>query len=156
MVLMQSDTSPLQPSVAAPFDSMSLPAQAGAPAPWHRPEDIFPSTTTSLPAQDGVLSPWQSQENVASGTQQALTVPTADLCLQHLLNQQIQQPPPHPNTTITLPLFTLSSTPAHYGSMQQASLAWSKVLALYPDKHVAAQLLGAIVHGINIGYAGPL
>lgn len=40
--------------------------------------------------------------------------------------------------------------------MQDRLHAWSTVLSAYPDRWVAAQVLGAIQHGVQIGYDGPL
>ncbi|CDS01837.1 hypothetical protein [Sporisorium scitamineum] len=53
-------------------------------------------------------------------------------------------------------LFNPDHAPARHGSMQEALPAWSQMLAAYPDQHVAKQLLGAIQHGISVGYSGPL
>ncbi|TKY91067.1 hypothetical protein EX895_000003 [Sporisorium graminicola] len=110
----------------------------------------------SLPAQDGGTPSWQRQADPFQDTQQALTVPLADLCLRTFLARQIQHPPARPNTGMPEMLFDASQEPARQGSMQAALPAWDRMLASYPDQRVAQNLLGAIKHGILVGYSGPL
>ncbi|SPO28963.1 uncharacterized protein UTRI_10233 [Ustilago trichophora] len=135
---------------------LPLPALAGVNTPWRCHEGFVRTNLLSLPAPVDAPSSWQSQADTTLATQQALAVPSADLCLSTLLSQQISQPPPRPNTTIMLPLFDAGTCPARRGTMQQAAAAWHTILARYPDQLVAAQLLGGIKHGVNIGYNGPL
>ncbi|CDW96714.1 hypothetical protein [Sporisorium scitamineum] len=85
-----------------------------------------------------------------------LLVPPADLALPALLAQQTFCPPPRPNTTIATPLHHPDNLPARYGSMQASDAAWEAALASYPDRRFADELLGAIRHGVLIGYDGPL
>lgn len=119
---------------------------------------MVPTTVSplSLPAQDGAPSPWQGQADSFQDTPQALTVPTADICLHAFLARQIQLRPARPNASMPEALFNPDHAPARHGSMQEALPAWSQMLAAYPDQHVAKQLLGAIQHGISVGYSGPL
>ncbi|SPO26927.1 uncharacterized protein UTRI_10674 [Ustilago trichophora] len=110
----------------------------------------------SLPAQDGGSPSWHGQADSHHDTQQALAVPSADHCLRAFLARQIQLPPARPNTIMPATLFDSNQKPARHGSMQEALPAWSQVLASYPDQHVAKNLLGAIKHGVSVGYSGPL
>ncbi|EPQ25619.1 uncharacterized protein PFL1_06926 [Pseudozyma flocculosa PF-1] len=65
-------------------------------------------------------------------------------------------PPPRPNTTCALPVFDPADSPATLGSLRAER--WEPLLALYPDPEYRAQVLGALRHGIKLGYAddGPL
>ncbi|KAJ1597916.1 hypothetical protein NDA14_007430 [Ustilago hordei] len=83
-------------------------------------------------------APAPLQSTAAGTSADPLLVPSADLSLVSLSALQSFRPPARPNTTM-------------------ASIsAWGVALADYPDKAFVDQLLGAIRHGILIGYTGPL
>ncbi|SYW83693.1 uncharacterized protein UHO2_06889 [Ustilago hordei] len=75
------------------------------------------------------------------------SLPAADLCLHLLLQALCRIPAAHPNTTIAAPIFTRDNVPACWGSMQECTHAWWRLLACYPDAKVCHQLLGGITHG---------
>nr|QBH67571.1 hypothetical protein UEMT_2037 [Ustilago esculenta] len=63
-------------------------------------------------------------------------------------------PAPRPNTSCAQPIFDQSDTPAAVGTLNARH--WSPFLNLYPDQAFAAQLRGALLHGVKLGYEGPL
>ncbi|SPO29085.1 uncharacterized protein UTRI_06034 [Ustilago trichophora] len=63
-------------------------------------------------------------------------------------------PPPRPNTWCEEPIFDVSDTPATVGTLNIRY--WSPFLDLYPDQVFAAQLRGALQHGVKLGYSGQL
>lgn len=63
-------------------------------------------------------------------------------------------PPPHPNTQCERPIFNVSDTPATTGMLDIRH--WSQFLDLYPNQAFAAQLHGALQHGVKLGYSGLL
>ncbi|SYW80270.1 uncharacterized protein UBRO2_03538 [Ustilago bromivora] len=85
-----------------------------------------------------------------------LQVPLADLASPMLLSLQTLLPPARPNTTIAAPLHPSNGCPSRYGTMQAASGNWTKALLNYLDHPFVNQLLGAIDHGVHLGYSGPL
>ncbi|CCF53353.1 hypothetical protein NDA11_007692 [Ustilago hordei] len=85
-----------------------------------------------------------------------LQVLLADLASAALTSLQTLQPPVWPNTTMAAPLHSADGLPAHHGSMQAVSGNWRQALHCYPDPFFVVQLLGAIEHGVHLGYSGPL
>ncbi|CDW97143.1 hypothetical protein [Sporisorium scitamineum] len=85
-----------------------------------------------------------------------LVVLLADLALAALSPLQSHLPPSRPNTTIVEPLFDPADQPACHSLMQALLATWESLLSTYPDCHFVSQLLGAIHHGICLGYSGPL
>ncbi|SYW81930.1 uncharacterized protein UHO2_00419 [Ustilago hordei] len=88
-----------------------------------------------------------------------LLVPPTAIALHQLIplqTLQTLQPPAHPNTTLNAPLYPDSGIPARHGTMQATVAHWHQALLHYPDRLFVAQLLGAITHGVHLGYAGPL
>nr|QBH67483.1 hypothetical protein UE_1417 [Ustilago esculenta] len=63
-------------------------------------------------------------------------------------------PAPRPNTSCTRPIFDQSDTPAAVGTLNARH--WSPFLNLYPDQAFATQLRGVLLHGVKLGYEGPL
>nr|QBH67613.1 hypothetical protein UEMT_2079 [Ustilago esculenta] len=63
-------------------------------------------------------------------------------------------PAPRPNTSCARPIFDQSDMPAAVGTLN--AWHWSPFLNLYPDQAFAAQLRGALLHGVKLGYEGPL
>lgn len=63
-------------------------------------------------------------------------------------------PPPRPNTACELPIFDATDVPATVGTLDIRY--WSPFLDQYPDQVFAAQLRGALRHGVKLGYDGPL
>ncbi|SOV04714.1 uncharacterized protein UDID_17171 [Ustilago sp. UG-2017a] len=85
-----------------------------------------------------------------------LLVPSADRASAALTSLQTLHPPARPNTTVAAPLFHANGLSARYGTMQATAVNWSIALLTYPDRSFVDQLLGAIEHGIHLGYSGPL
>ncbi|SPO19921.1 uncharacterized protein UTRI_10013 [Ustilago trichophora] len=98
----------------------------------------------------GVLAPPHSAEN------HVFDLPDADSCLAELIQAQFWFPPPRPNTHIAIPIFSASDFAARHGSLQSRLPAWRAALIGYPNRHTVSQILGAIAHGVRIGYDGPL
>ncbi|UTT94215.1 hypothetical protein NDA17_004195 [Ustilago hordei] len=85
-----------------------------------------------------------------------LQVLLADLASAALTSLQTLQPPVRPNTTMAAPLHSADGLSARHGSMQAVSGNWRQALHCYPDPFFVVQLLGAIEHGVHLGYSGPL
>ncbi|SOV01394.1 uncharacterized protein UDID_17647 [Ustilago sp. UG-2017a] len=92
----------------------------------------------------------------ATSTCDLFNLLAADECLSSLLRLQRSCPPAQPNTTIASPIFSSSELPARRGLLQTRSDAWAALLELYPCRSTVTQILGAIRHGVNIGYRSPL
>ncbi|SPO32026.1 uncharacterized protein UTRI_02583 [Ustilago trichophora] len=73
-----------------------------------------------------------------------------------ILSRLLTGPPPspQPNTWCEEPIFDVSDTPATVGTLNIRY--WSSFLDLYPDQVFAAQLRGALQHGVKLGYSGQL
>lgn len=85
-----------------------------------------------------------------------ITVPEPDASLQILQSLlSITQPPAErPNLSFDQPLFDPNDTPASAPILHHA--AWASLLCDYPNREVVKQALGAIKHGVVLGYEGPL
>ena len=135
--------------------------KARSPCPFPFPLSSPPSAgpLVSLSSRTMALQ-LSNQSLTASGAttspHSARSLPSADSCLSDLLLRRSTFPPARPNTSIQIPIFSSSDKPARFGSLQERQLAWSSLLATYPDAQVTAQIIGAIRHGVRIGYEGPL
>ncbi|SYW81879.1 uncharacterized protein UHO2_00383 [Ustilago hordei] len=85
-----------------------------------------------------------------------LHMPSCDQASAQLLPLQNLRPPPWPNTRVAQPLYNPAGLPTHHGTMQASLAHWRQALQNYPDHLFVTQLLGAIRHGVNLGYSSPL
>ncbi|SPO22535.1 uncharacterized protein UTRI_01213 [Ustilago trichophora] len=136
---------PQQPRDHAACQSACVTSHSGPLEPQSSPPSAYLSTTAA-----------PHQPTAAGESLDPLLVPSADQSLTSLQALQSYRPPARPNTTMVEPIFSPSSQPARHGSIQASVDAWQVALADYPDRAFVDQLLGAIRHGILIGYSGPL
>ncbi|CDU22585.1 uncharacterized protein SPSC_01215 [Sporisorium scitamineum] len=159
------DGAPLPPRAPSPADS--APEHSSAPSPH-----VFPAirATPSAPPQAGLFTPQAGSSAPQAGfpTAQAGSSPSLDTFApagivdmssdraSHLLLNLLTGPPPspRPNTLCEQPMFDATDMPATVGTLQLRH--WSQFLDLYPDRAFAAQLQGALQHGVKLGYDGPL
>lgn len=85
-----------------------------------------------------------------------LPVPEPDVALSLLQHQLTgtRNPPSRPNLSFNFPIFDPNDSPATTPSLRLQ--AWMQLLQEYPDQEVVKQIVGAIKHGILLGYEGPL
>lgn len=152
--------------VSAPSESrltlVPQPRQAATPEPRSAPIAAqLPVSRLTPPSRSSPAAPTQSHSAAGSpsdlpAVESLFDLPAADSCLRSLLQLQHLRPPARPNTDIKVPIFSASKQPARQGSLQTRLTAWRALLAHYPCQSTIAQILGAIQHGVHIGYDGPL
>lgn len=83
-------------------------------------------------------------------------MPEPDVALSTLLQllAGIPNPPLRPNLNFKFPIFDVNDSPASTAPLHYQ--AWQQLLKSYPDRNVVNQILGAIKHGVQLGYEGPL
>lgn len=144
-----------------PRSASTCPEPLRAPLLQPRQADALePRSITNPPLPVSRLTrpspPFPGPTLAATSTCDLFNLPAADECLSSLLRLQRSCPPARPNTTIASPIFTSSELPARRGLLQTRSDAWAALLELYPCRSTVTQILGAIRHGVNIGYRSPL
>lgn len=118
---------------------------------------VVGSLPTTLPSSSSLSSSLPGWSSAAAFVpSQLLQCPDPDRALL-AVQQYIPQttiPPARPNLSFSLPIFDPDDVPATTPML--VIRAWEVLLADYPDQEVAQQLLGAIRHGVLLGYSGPL
>lgn len=117
------------------------------------PSSLCRQKTSHLPSGQATVHHLNSSTS-AFIPSELLSVPEPDAAL-HLLRQILAgkvNPAKRPNLDFNFPLFNHQDVPAAKPLLHLE--AWKELLASYPDQEVAAQLVGAIEHGICLGYKG--
>ncbi|SPO27262.1 uncharacterized protein UTRI_10379 [Ustilago trichophora] len=154
---LSSASLPVGPPPTALASSQPCAGQLASPPPaiWSTPPSSASSQVEPPPRVQ--LRP------LSSPASPSLAIPSfaaiVDMSPDHastILSRLLTGPPPspRPNTWCEEPIFDVSDTPATVGTLNIRY--WSSFLDLYPDQVFAAQLRGALQHGVKLGYSGQL
>nr|QBH67618.1 hypothetical protein UEMT_2084 [Ustilago esculenta] len=130
----------------------TLPSNAfprATPPPRASSQATLPSNASpqATPPSRALHPPWDTPSGIVD-------MPP-DLATPLLASILTGRPPaPRPNTSCVRPIFDQTDTPATVGTLNAQH--WAPFLNLYPDQAFAAQIRGALLHGVKLGYEGPL
>ncbi len=75
--------------------------------------------------------------------------------LAQFVSASLFAPPARPNLVLPAPIFHIDDAPAAYTRTCLNRQHWAALLAGYPDPAPVHQILGALEHGLRLGYTGP-